>query len=147
MAPLLLQVEHHIRQAFGAYAVPQSALAQRKVLAVRAARLAIAKENCPCSPRAADRWFLPAVHVPRSHNSLCPRPAHACFSGDPVAAAVLWADGATAQNLPRRRCAFCQFACLVEIEIAWVKHLLPLLRNKDPMGAYILSGTTRATIK
>src|SRR5690242_2583977 len=120
MAFLLLQVHHHVGQAFRPYAVSQSSLAQRKILAVGAARLAIAEENSACSSRAADGWLLFPVNIPRGNNSFGSRPAYTRLARDAIAPAILWTDRAATQNLPGSSGAFRQLARFIEVEIAGI---------------------------
>src|ERR1051326_1281922 len=122
VAAFLLQVEHHIRQSLWADAVTQSSLAQRKILAICAASLAVAKENCAGPARAAYRRLLAAVNIPRGDNGLRTRTAHARLPRNPITAAVLWADSATAQDLPRSLCTLRQFARLIKLKVAGIKH-------------------------
>src|SRR6266446_10612022 len=122
MAAFLLQIQHHICQAFWPDAVPQATLAQREVLAVGTACLAVAKEDRACSTCAADRRFLAPMHVPRCHNGLCTRATYAGFASNAVTAAVLRADCAATQDFPGSGSTFCQFACFIEIQVTWIEH-------------------------
>src|SRR5579863_2703984 len=123
MTFFLLEIHHHICQAFRPDAVTQPSLTQGEILTVGAARLAIAEEDGACSSRATDGRFLPAVNIPRGDYCFRARPAHACLARDTIAAAILRADGTATQNLPGGSGAFCQFACFIKIEIAGIKHI------------------------
>src|SRR5260370_4535233 len=107
MAVFLLQIEHHISQSLWTHAVSQTALAQGEVLAIGAAGLAVAEKDRPRAVGATDRWLFAAMDIPGGHDSLGFRVADACFAGDPISAAVLWTDRATAQHLPHALFAFC----------------------------------------
>src|SRR5579859_1552028 len=119
---LLLQVHHHVGQAFRPHAVSQPSLAQGKILAVGAACLAIAEENRACSPRATDGWLLFPMDIPRSNNSLATRPAYTRLACDAITPAILRADRAATQNLPGGSGAFRQFACFIKVKIAGIQH-------------------------
>ncbi len=112
---LLLQVHHHVGQPLRPDAVAEPALTQREVLAIGAARLAVAEEDRACTARAADGWLFAAVNIPRGDDGLGSRATYAGLTRDTIALTVLRADSATAQDFPRGCGTFCQLARFVEL--------------------------------
>ena len=81
--------------------MPQAALAEREVLTIGAASLAVAKEDRARAACAANGRLFAPMHIPRGNNCLCAGMADARFPGDAVAAAILGTDSTTAQDFPR----------------------------------------------
>ena len=107
MAAFLLQVEHHVGEAFRADTMTETTLAQREILAIGAACLTIPKKDGACSACATDGRLLATMDISGSDDGFGAGVTDASFACDAVAAAILGADGATAQNFPGRCSTLC----------------------------------------
>ncbi len=107
VAAFLLQIEHHVGEALRADTMTETPLAQGEILTIGATCLTISKEDGACSACATDGWLLATMDVPGGNDSFGAGVADASFACDAIAAAILRADGATAQNFPGRSSTLC----------------------------------------